>query len=627
MAAGVIDHETGTRDMRKLSGLRRSMPVTAALAIVAAAAMAGVPLLNGFLSKEMFLAEAVAHTGGRHLNLALPVLATVASLLSVLYSVRFIHLTFFGPTPVDLPKTPHEPPRWMRFPIEVLVGLCIIVGVLPAITIGPVLAVAVRSVLGPDVPYYSLALWHGFSLPLVMSMLALVGGVTAYKVLGPRINASERPWVIGRFNGARAYDRIMRAFNNGAAWIVRRLGASRQQARLRAIILTCLLAAVLASGMAGLGFDEAGLTIQRPGLGFTLLWIIGGACAIAAAWQAKYHRLASVVLVGGAGLVSCLTFVWFSAPDLATTQMLVEIVTTVLLLIGLRWLPKRLPGLASPQQEAKARRRRASDLAIAILTGAGVALVAFAVMSRPSASPLARYFLNHAYSEGGGRNVVNVLLVDFRAFDTLGEITVLGIVGLTIWALLRRFRPASDSLGHTEQKRIQDDSDDRRENRKLGDTLSETMLIPRVVMRWLFPFIVLLALHLFLRGHDLPGGGFAAGVTLSIAFILQYMASGARWVEERLEIRPLVWIGGGLLIAALSGVASWLFGYPLLTSWFRYVDLPLIGKTPLASAVVFDAGVALLVVGATVLMLVAIAHQSLRKSRTITPATAEEETV
>ncbi|MBB4798282.1 multicomponent K+:H+ antiporter subunit A [Brevundimonas bullata] len=627
MAAGVIDHETGTRDMRKLSGLRRSMPVTAALAIVAAAAMAGVPLLNGFLSKEMFLAEAVAHTGGRHLNLALPVLATVASLLSVLYSVRFIHQTFFGPPPVDLPKTPHEPARWMRFPIEVLVGLCIIVGVLPAITIGPILAVAVRSVLGPDVPYYSLALWHGFSLPLVMSMIALVGGVTAYKLLGPRINASQRPWVVGRFNGARAYDRAMRAFNNGAAWIVQRLGAARQQARLRAIILTCLLAAVLASGMAGLGFDEAGLTIQRPGLGFTLLWIIGGSCAIAAAWQAKYHRLASVVLVGGAGLVSCLTFVWFSAPDLATTQMLVEVVTTVLLLIGLRWLPKRLPGLASPQQEAKARRRRASDLAIAILAGAGVALVAFAVMTRPSASPLARYFLDHAYSEGGGRNVVNVLLVDFRAFDTLGEITVLGIVGLTIWALLRRFRPAADSLGHTEQKRIQDDSDDRREDRKLGDTLSETMLIPRVVMRWLFPFIVLLALHLFLRGHDLPGGGFAAGVTLSIAFILQYMASGARWVEERLEIRPLVWIGGGLLIAALSGVASWLFGYPLLTSWFRYVDLPLIGKTPLASAVVFDAGVALLVVGATVLMLVAIAHQSLRKSRPVPPVVAEEDAV
>lgn len=625
MAAGVIDHETGTRDMRKLSGLRRSMPVTAALAIVAAAAMAGVPLLNGFISKEMFLAEAVANSSGRHLNLALPVLATVASLLSVLYSVRFIHQTFFGPEPVDLPKEPHEPPRWMRFPIEVLVGLCILVGVLPNLTIGPILAVAVHSVLGDEVPYYSLALWHGLNLPLLMSAIALIGGVTTYRIFGRRINASQRPWVVGRFNGARAYDRVMHIFHRIAAWIVRRLGASRQQAQLRAIILTCLLAALLASGMAGLGFEQAGVTLQRPGLGFTLLWLIGGGCAVAAAWQAKYHRLAAVVLVGGAGLVSCLTFVWFSAPDLATTQMLVEIVTTVLLLLGLRWLPKRLPGLATPKQEARARRRRLADLAIAAAAGVGVATIAFAVMTRPADSPLARYFLDHAYSEGGGRNVVNVLLVDFRAFDTLGEITVLGIVGLTIWALLRRFRPAADSMGDPEQKRIQDRSDDRRDDRKLGDTLSDTMLIPRVVMRWLFPFIVLLALHLFLRGHDLPGGGFAAGVTLSIAFILQYMASGARWVEARLEIRPLVWIGGGLLIAALSGAASWVFGYPFLTSWFRYVDLPLIGKTPLASAVVFDAGVALLVVGATVLMLVAIAHQSLRTSRAIAPTATEEE--
>lgn len=143
------------------------------------------------------------------------------------------------------------------------------------------------------------------------------------------------------------------------------------------------------------------------------------------------------------------------------------------------------------------------------------------------------------------------------------------------------------------------------------------MLIPRVVMRWLFPFIILLAVHLFLRGHDLPGGGFAAGVALSIAFVLQYMASGARWVEERLAIRPIVWIGAGLVIAALSGVGSWLFGYPFLTSWFQYAELPILGRVPLASAVVFDLGVVVLVVGATVLTLVALAHQSLRKPKQI----------
>ena len=132
----------------------------------------------------------------------------------------------------------------------------------------------------------------------------------------------------------------------------------------------------------------------------------------------------------------------------------------------------------------------------------------------PSIEGISRFFVEHAYSEAGGRNIVNVILVDFRAFDTFGEITVLGIVGLTVFALLRRFRPANDTLDDPGQKRVQDAADRRRENRVEGDTLRETMLVPRVVMRWMFPFVLLLAIHLFLRGHDLPGGGFAAGVTL-----------------------------------------------------------------------------------------------------------------
>ena len=192
---------------------------------------------------------------------------------------------------------------------------------------------------------------------------------------------------------------------------------------------------------------------------------------------------------------------------------------------------------------------------------------------------------------------------------------MLGIVGLTVFALLRRFRPANDTLDDPGQKRVQDAADRRRENRVEGDTLRETMLVPRVVMRWMFPFVLLLAIHLFLRGHDLPGGGFAAGVAIAIAFVLQYMASGARRFEARLTIRPLAWIGAGLLIALAAGAGSWIFGYPFLTSWFQYADLPLLGRVPLASAVAFDLGVVVLVVGATVLTLIALAHQSLRRPR------------
>ncbi|WP_461383964.1 proton-conducting transporter transmembrane domain-containing protein, partial [Devosia indica] len=166
MAAGIIDHETGTRDIRRLSGLRRFMPVTAALAIIASAAMAGVPLLNGFLSKEMFFTETAEFDPNMFVNLALPIGATIAGMFSVAYSLRFVHGVFFGPPPEKLDRVPHEPPALMRRPIEFLVLICLAVGIIPGITIGPYLAAAVASVLGADVPYYSLSVWHGFNLPL-----------------------------------------------------------------------------------------------------------------------------------------------------------------------------------------------------------------------------------------------------------------------------------------------------------------------------------------------------------------------------------------------------------------------------------------------------------------------------
>jgi multicomponent K+:H+ antiporter subunit A len=621
MAAGIIDHETGTRDLRKLSGLYSFMPITATLAMVAAAAMAGVPLLNGFLSKEMFLAEALNSSGGAYLSYVLPVLATLASAFSVLYSLRFIHQTFFGPAPTDLERVPHEPPRWMRFPIEFLVLACVVVGVLPAITIGPYLATAVQSVLGEQTPYYSLAVWHGLNAPLIMSVTALVGGTVLYLRYRDVINTNPRggPRVFSRFNGGLMFDATMTAVTRAARRLVRLFGAVRLQSQLRALVLVSLLAAILAFGWRSLMLPGIGATLGSLDLGFALLWLIGGVCAIGAAWQAKYHRLAAVILMGAAGLVSCLTFVWLSAPDLAATQLLVEIVTTVLLLLGLRWLPKRLDSIPVPQDEqARGRRRRLADLGIAAACGTGVALIAFAVMSSPrDYGAISTFFLEQSYAQGGGRNVVNVLLVDFRAFDTFGEITVLGIVGLTIFALLRRFRPAMDSLSQPTQQARQDANDHAHEGRSVGDTLSDTMLIPRVIMTWLYPVIILLAVHLFLRGHDLPGGGFAAGIALSVGLILLYMATGARWVEDRIRIAPMSWVGAGLLIAVATGVGAWAFGYPFLTSYFQYGDLPILGRVPLPTAIIFDLGVLVLVLGATLLILIALAHQSLRKPRVV----------
>ena len=242
-------------------------------------------------------------------------------------------------------------------------------------------------------------------------------------------------------------------------------------------------------------------------------------------------------------------------------------------------------------------------------------VISYAVMTRTPPDSIADFFIEKAYSEGGGRNVVNVILVDFRGFDTLGEITVLGIVALTVFALLRRFRPAPDSIERPEQQRIQRSYDEAEPDREAGATAAEYLYVPSVIMQWMFPVVMVLSAYLLLRGHDAPGGGFVAGVAMAAGFILQYMAAGTVWVEDRLRILPVVWIGGGLLLAALTGAVSVLLGDPFLTSYFQYVELPILGKVPLASATVFDLGVFSLVVGATVLMLIAIAHQSIRRLR------------
>ena len=241
-----------------------------------------------------------------------------------------------------------------------------------------------------------------------------------------------------------------------------------------------------------------------------------------------------------------------------------------------------------------------------------MAALSYAMMSRPNVDSISRYFVENAYPEGGGANVVNVILVDFRGFDTLGEITVLSIVALTVFTLLRRFRPAPESVELPHQQKRQNDFDQAEEDRSHGDTLAHYLFVPRIIMQWLFPVILTFAIYLLMRGHDLPGGGFAGGVTASIAILLLYMAGGTRWVEGRLDIRPLRWISFGLLLAVGTGIASWVAGYPFLTSYFSYLTIPLIGDVPIASALLFDIGVFAVVVGTTVLILIALAHQSIR---------------
>jgi len=621
MAAGAVDHEAGTRDLRRLGGLRRFMPITATLALVAAAAMAGVPLLNGFLSKEMFFAETLAARQGPLLDMIPVVIAVAASAFGVTYSIRFVRGVFFGRVPAGLPREPHEPPLWMRFPIGLLALACLLVGMLPAQVIGPSLRAAATAVLGAgQVPEYSLAVWHGLTTPLLMSVLAFVAGCLLFVSLRRRFAALETAPLTGRFSGKRIFERVMAvAAADLPQRIERRYPSRRLQPQLLLIVLLALVAGTLAATSAPFGFRPRWSSVDPA---FALLWLLGAACAIGAASQAKFHRLAALVLTGGAGLVSCVSFVWLSAPDLAATQLLVEVVTTILILLGLRWLPKRIEGLAAESRVHRFRRRR--DMVIATAAGLGVASLAYAAMMHPVADSISRFFLERAYTEGGGHNVVNVILVDFRGFDTLGEISVLAIVALTVFALLRRFRPAAESINVPLQQQRQTALDAGQPDRATDHSLTDYLMIPGLIIQLMFPVILLFGLHLFLRGHDLPGGGFVAGITVAVALILLYMARGARWVETHLRVLPVRWIGLGLLLAAGTGLASLAFGRPFLTSYFHYAELPLLGRLPLASAVLFDLGVFCVVVGATTLMLIALAHQSLRRPRQL-PATAEGE--
>ncbi|MBV4397272.1 monovalent cation/H+ antiporter subunit A [Advenella alkanexedens] len=619
MATGIVDHETGTRDMGVLSGLRKAMPITATLAIVASAAMAGVPLLNGFLSKEMFFSETLFVNQTSYAGYWLPSLAVLASSFSVAYSLRFIIQVFFGKPATDLPRKPHDPPHWMLFPSAVLVLLCILIGVFPELIIGSTLKLAATSILGDHLPAYSLAIWHGFNLPLVMSILALVGGVSLLYVLKPlfRSYPGQTP-ILYRFDGRKSFDAVMNGIDSIAYILLEWFSSKRLQPQVLWIVVITVVVGMLPL----LGGNW--LHLKEPfsfDPAFALLWTVGGACAIGAAYLAKYNRFRALVLSGGAGLVTCITFAWLSAPDLALTQLVVETVTVVLILLGLRWLPRRVIE-ESQITPLRSFIRRFRDLAIAICSGLGLSALVYIMLTRDKPEGLSAFFLEKALPEGGGNNVVNVILVDFRGFDTYGEISVLGIVAITVYALLRRFRPPQESI-HALENRHEIQTIDGNGLTNEHSLPKGILLAPNVLGRLMLPVITLISLYFLLRGHNLPGGGFVGGLIFATGIILQYMLSGIHWVETRSRVRPQYWISVGLLIAGGSSMLAWWVGQPFLSAISWDIYLPVIGKLHLSSVILFDIGVYALVVGATTFMLVALAHQSLRFYRKAPVAESE----
>ncbi|MGE4236602.1 monovalent cation/H+ antiporter subunit A [Hydrogenophaga sp.] len=580
MIAGSVDHETHSRDMRQLGGLYRFMPWTATLSMVAAASMAGVPLTNGFLSKEMFLTEAVVGTSGLWAWLV-PVLVTLGSIFSAAYALRLVHDTWFNGPVGDVPNPhPHEPPLGMKLPSMLLVAMCIVVGLLPALTFGPLVHVAAGALAGKALPEYHLAIWHGFNLPLLMSAVALVGGAAMYLWLarGKWLHRiSSEAW-FGRATGRQMFEgSIDRLFGFAG-----RLSVLLENGALQRYVAWLLGAAIVfgAGPLLGSGIGVGARELLPASPLAIAIWLLLLATCIALAFS-HHQRFQAVVLVGLVGLVTALAFVSLSAPDLALTQLSVEVVSTVLLLMGLALLPQHSPRESSPA-------RRTGHAALALAGGGAIAWVAWVLLTRDHDS-ISWYFLEKSMPVGGGSNVVNVILVDFRGYDTFGEITVLGIAAVGVLALmdgLRTRRATTDPQGRTW-------------------TFAQQPLLLRVAASVVLPLALVFTVYIFMRGHNMPGGGFIAGLITAVALVLQFMSMGQGRAEALLRAqagrRFVRWVGAGLGIAGLTGVGAFFWGRPFLTSAHGHPHVPVLGDLPLASAALFDLGVYLTVVGATLL--------------------------
>ncbi len=586
MSAGIVDHETGSRDLRKLGGLMALMPVVGTLALLAAAAMAGIPPFNGFISKEMMLEQALhgGHAMWGGLGWLVPVLATLGGLFSMAYSVRLVHDVFFNGPPKDLPVAhPHEPALGMKAPVMLLVAACVAVGLMPMAIAGPLVAAASSAMLGAPAPAFGLALWHGFNLPLLMSAIAVAGGAALYAGLagGGRLHR----YLPRAFSGKALFTRGVDGLFGLAGRFTRRLENGSLQRYAAWMVASAVAVAawpLLQGAAAGEGAGTGARTLLPATPLAAVLWLLlAGTCV--ALLLGHHQRLRAVVLVGVVGLVTSLTFLGFSAPDLALTQLSVEVVSTVLLLMGLALLPQ-----TTPHESSAARRGR--DAALALAGGAGLAWLSWLVMTRDHDS-IAWYFLEKSLPLGGGTNAVNVILVDFRGYDTFGEITVLGIAAVGVLALLqglRTRRPAADPQGQ-------------------GWSFREQPLLLRRAARLVLPLALVVSVYIFWRGHNLPGGGFIAGLVTAVALVLQYMALGQQQADALLHAaggrRYTRWVGAGLAIALATGLGAVVLGHPFLTSAHASPEVAVLGVMPLATAALFDLGVYITVVGSTLLTL------------------------
>jgi multicomponent Na+:H+ antiporter subunit A len=608
MVVGIVDHQHGTRDLRRIPRSDSAWTPTFVVAAIAAASMAGVPLLFGFIAKEADFAVFVDQGVGPGFALAGMV---VGSILTTAYSLRFLTGatgrladTTPGLRPADAePVTPGPAPRsTFLAPAAVLAAVSIVFGVLPGLVDGVVSQAA--QALDPAAGDAHLELWHGINTELILSAVALAGGVLLY--VGRRRTAQVLAYGALVPPSSGAYLGALRGINA----VSNRVTAVAQPGSLPIYLGVILLTAVLVPGallVGGTWWPGWPQLVEVPVHVPIAALLIG----LSLAASIVRRRFAGALFLGMVGYSMAALFVAQGAPDLALTQIAIETLSTVLFVLVLRRLPDRF-------ETSRGATRRAVRIVIATIVGGLVFVFTLAVGSIDPETDVSDAMVELAYPEGEGRNVVNVILVDIRGFDTLGEMTVLTAVAIGTVALARAGRRPQ----RLEERAARESTPASRQRRPAPVLLTRLVQI-EVSVRIVFAAVMIGSLWLLFAGHNQPGGGFVGGIVAGAAISLRYVSGGLPEVRRLSRGKPWMVLGTGLLLSVATAIAPLLAGGSVLESGSYTLDLPLLGDVKLTSALVFDVGVYLAVIGLAMMVFESFGDEPTPPEPAITPAPAE----
>ncbi len=607
MVAGIVDHETGTRDIRRLGGLRNVMPVGFVLATIGALSMAGLPPLFGFLAKETLLATAVHPSFTVWESYILVAATVVAGALLLAQSGMLVFETFLGKAK-DETVHGHEAPWAMLLAPAVPAVLSLVVSLPDAQFLENFLATAAAAAYGDKVKV-SLALWTGFNVPLMLSVIAVsLGSLLFWQRVRVRGWQNRLPQQVS-FNGV--YRAVLRLVDGGAYWATR-----LQNGRLRFYLTVMLLSMVGLVLLFGASVPLAGtldnltwptmdvdgeLAVLRV---FSLLFIVGAALA-----TVLLKRDFSAILamgVSGLGIVALL--VLEPAPDVALVQVVVDILAMVILVLALARLPRPQRRKAQEFTFKQSRAGLLWDGFVALSVGAVVtAVTLIALTSRPRESVVTPFYEASAKPLAGAKDIVGAIIVDFRALDTLIEIAVFAMAGVGIYTLLRY---ATRKYGDTGDQ-VAELPVPARRLRTFGVGGSKTSNFIHALAYFSLPLALIIAVTHMMYGHDQPGDGFTAGVIISLAIGFWYVVFGYYETRRRLSwLRGTPLISAGLLLVIISGLSAAFINGSFLSpvNFGEILGLPLPSGFYLSTAFLFEVAIALTVVGSVTLMLNTLGH-------------------